>query len=271
MKSEIKSLNINLSPKERNFFLDRFFFCIVSFIILFITSVGHAQPTEQLYKSANEFYKSKQFDKALNNYKKIISQGYRNSEVYYNLGNCYYKLNAVGKSVLAFERALKLSPDDEDIQHNLILAQYKCVDKIQPIQQLAIIKLWYNFISFNTSNGWGIYSMIFVWLAILAFIISFFTGRNRLSTILTFLFLVSSFVFLSLAIYQKKTDQDSINAIVMVQSVNVKSAPDSNSNDIFLIHEGSKLYLLDKVSEWNKIRLEDGKVGWIESGNFEKI
>ena len=93
MKSEIKSLNINLSPKERNFFLDRFFFCIVSFIILFITSVGHAQPTEQLYKSANEFYKSKQFDKALNNYKKIISQGYRNSEVYYNLGNCYYKLN----------------------------------------------------------------------------------------------------------------------------------------------------------------------------------
>jgi len=271
---KLSSPTLNLSPKGRDFVLRRFYFSKVAPIIFFIScfaSITNAQSTEQLYKSANEFYKSNQFDKAVEEYEKIISLGYKNAEVYYNLGNCYYKLNAVGKAVLAFERALRLSPEDEDIQHNLILAQYKCADKIQPIQQLAIIKWWNKLISFNTSNGWGIYSLISVWLSILVFIISFFTGRNRISTILTFVFFVLSVVFLSLAFHQKNTEQNSINAIVIVKSVNVKSAPDSNSNDIFLIHEGSKLHLLDKVGEWNKIRLEDGKVGWMEGGNFEKI
>lgn len=234
-------------------------------------SFANAPATEQLYKSANQFYKSNQFDKAVGEYEKIISKGYKHAEVYYNLGNCYYKLNAVGKSVLAFERALKLSPKDEDIQHNLILAKSKCVDNIQPIQQLAIINWWNVFISFNNSNGWGIYSMIAIWISILVFVISFFIGRNRFSNSLTFLFMVLSFACLALAIRQKNVEQNSNDAVLMVSSLNVKSAPDADSNDLFLIHEGSKLHLLDKVGDWNKIRLDDGKVGWIENGNFERI
>ncbi|GDX51426.1 hypothetical protein LBMAG27_04730 [Bacteroidota bacterium] len=267
-------LTLNPSPKERDFVFRRFYFSKVAAIIFFISSyasIASAQSIEQLYKSANQYYKSNQFDKAIEEYEKIIFKGYKNAEVYYNLGNCYYKLNTVGKSVLAFERALKLSSKDEDIQHNLILAKSKCVDNIQPIQQLAIINCWNDFISFNTSNSWGIYSMIAIWISILVFVISFFIGRNRLTIILTFLFLVLSFVCLALAIRQKNVEQDSKDAVLMVTSVNVKSAPDADSNDLFLLHEGSKIHLLDKVGDWNKIRLDDGKVGWIEKGNFERI
>ena len=272
---KLNSPTLSLSPRGRDFILPKGLIGFVSSIIYFIAcnlfSIANAQSTDQLYKSANEFYKSNQFDKAVGEYEKIISQGYKNAEVFYNLGNCYYKLNAVGKSVLAYERALKLSPNDDDIQHNLILAQYNCVDKIQPIQQLAVINWWNNFISFNTSIGWGIYSMIAIWLSILVFTISFFIGRNRISNLLTFLFLVSSIIFLALAIHQKNMEQNSKDAVLMVSSVNVKSAPDADSNDLFLIHEGTKLHLLDKVGNWNKIRLDDGKVGWIENGNFERI
>ncbi len=280
---KLNSPTLNLSNKGRDLVLLIFCLCrvtrrglcaaiaLVSFILCNFISVANTQSTEQLYKSANQLYKSNQFGKADSLYEKIISQGYKSAEVYYNLGNCYYKLNAVGKSVLAFERALKLSPKDEDIQHNLMLAKSKCLDNIQPIQQLAIIDLWKNFISFNTSNGWGIYSMIAIWLSILAFAITFFIGRNSVSNLLTFLFLIASLLFLLLAINQKNSEQISKDAILMVTAMNIKSAPDSNSNDLFLIHEGTKLHLLDKVGDWIKIRLDDGKVGWIEKGNFEKI
>src|SRR4051812_30872548 len=115
--------------------------CLLLSVTAFSQSVG------ELYKSAGNLYKEKQFQQAADNYEKIISQGYKSPEVYYNLGNCYYKLNSTGKSILAYERALKLSPDDEDIIHNLKLAELKVSDRIQPIPQLSIITWWNNFIT----------------------------------------------------------------------------------------------------------------------------
>lgn len=237
----------------------------------FCVTVTHGQDALQLYHTANTFYKDNQYQQAAANYEKILSLGFKNSDVYYNLGNCYYKSDSIGKSILNYERALKYSPDDEDIIHNLRLARMKCVDRIQPVPQLAIINWWNNFTSFNNSNGWGYYSLGSIWLAIVIFAISFFTGKKKLLNWLLFFSALSSIIFLSLAYNQKSKEKNTYDAILMIPSLYVKSAPDKNSADLFIIHEGVKIHLLDPVGNWNKIRLADGKVGWIERGSFEKI
>jgi tetratricopeptide (TPR) repeat protein len=246
-------------------------FALIVVLTASICHGGFAQPATQLYNNANQLYKANQFQQAIDNYNKIIAQGYKSEEVYYDLGNCYYKLNNVGQSILFYERALKLSPKDEDAQHNLKLAKLKAVDKIQPVPQLAIFRWWAQFVSMETSTGWGIFSLASIWLAFLIFSMAIFVGGRRLANFIAFVVVLFSISFLLLAITQKNAEQRTDEAILMVPASFVKSAPDAGANDLFMIHEGVKLYILDEVGTWDKIKLEDGKVGWIEKTNFEKI
>jgi tetratricopeptide (TPR) repeat protein len=108
-------------------------------LLLCFSSCAFSQQAPELYKNAAQLYKASKFDTAAADYEKILSQGYRTAEVYYNLGNCYYKLNNLNKAIINYERALKLAPQDEDIQHNLAIANTKVVDKIQPVPTLAIL------------------------------------------------------------------------------------------------------------------------------------
>ena len=125
---------------------------IVTFLlVLGLTSNVFAQSTTQLYTSANSLYKNKQFEQATVAYEKILMQGYRTPEVYYNLGNSYFKLHNNGKAILNFERAQKLAPDDEDIAHNLKLAQLKTTDKLIPVPQLGIVTSWNSFLTSHSS------------------------------------------------------------------------------------------------------------------------
>ena len=100
-------------------------------LLLCACSAAFSQPASTLYKTAAQLYKANKFDSAAADYEKILSQGYRTAEVYYYLGNCYYKLNIINKAIINYERGLKLAPQDEDIQHNLAIANTKVVDKIQ--------------------------------------------------------------------------------------------------------------------------------------------
>jgi tetratricopeptide (TPR) repeat protein len=243
---------------------------VVAFI--FFANVSMAQSVDALYKSANQFYKTNQFDSAAGAYEKIIHSGYKTAEVYYNLGNCYYKLNNVSQSILNYERAVKLAPQDEDIQHNLKVANLKVVDKLIPVPQLGILLKWDSLVSSKSSRGWGTLALAFVWGSLLFFALYVFISNFRSATItLGILLLLVSFTFLSFAYKQNDKEQNPDTAILTATNTFVKSAPDNNGNDLFMLHEGIKLQLLDKVGEWHKIRLADGKVGWIERGSFEKI
>lgn len=249
--------------------------CITAVFIfaLFLGSHGaaYAQSAAELYNQATQSYKIKQFHEAAEGYEKLIAQGYKKPEVYYNLGNCYFKLDSLGKSLLNYERALKLSPKDEDVLYNLKLARSKVIDNIQPVPQLGIITWWNNFRSIYTSTSWGVSALVLVWIAILVFAVSLFTGRRRIFNIIAVSFLLLSFISLALGIRQQREEVRSNTAIIMVPSSYVKSAPDITASDLFMIHEGTRLEVLDQVGEWNKIRLEDGKVGWMEKDKFEKI
>lgn len=243
----------------------------VSLLLLVFCVLNAAESPDALYKQAATFYKANDFENAASQYEKILAAGYKTAEVYYNLGNCYYKLNNTGRAILNFERAIKLSPNDEDIQHNLKLAEQKAVDRIQPVPQLEIITQWKNFVSWQSAKGWKTFAAVSLWLAFLAFAAYIFTGLKRFTAFSGVLLLILSVAFISLGFKQSSNEQYSNEAIVMVKSVNVKSAPDSNGNDIFTVHEGLKLKILDRVGQWHKIRLADGKTGWLESTSFSRI
>lgn len=244
--------------------------CLCFVMLVCVTNIS-AQPATEIYKHANQLYKANQFDSAAASYEKILAQGYKTTEVYYNLGNCYYKLNNIGKSILCYERAANLAPKDEDIEHNLKLANTRAIDKIVPVPQLGVIQWWNNFIASNSSGGWGTYAMVLAWLALICFIAYLFTTLRTTSLVFGFIFIALSLSCMLFAFKQSSKEQDSNSAILMVANTSVKSAPDANGNDIFMLHEGVKFQVLDCVTDWCKIRLADGKVGWLEKNTFEKI
>ncbi|MFN8321220.1 MAG: tetratricopeptide repeat protein [Chitinophagales bacterium] len=251
-----------------------FFRIAIAFLGGWILGIGsslQAQSSSQLYSSANSLYKSNQFEEAAVNYEKILAQGFQTAEVYYNLGNCYYKLKNTGKAILYYERALKLAPNDEDVWHNLKHAQFRATDKLIPVPQLALVTAWNNFTTSQSSKAWGVWALVFIWFALVAFAVYLFVGVKRLMITLSFLMFFLSIAAVSLAFKQSQAEEHSEFAILLVNNLNVKSAPDMNGTDLFTIHEGIKFQILDQVGNWNKIRLADGKIGWIEKGMFEKI
>jgi tetratricopeptide (TPR) repeat protein len=244
----------------------------VAVLLLFCCQLLSANSNEAAwYKQAAVHYKANSFEQTALLYEKILTQGSKSPEVYYNLGNCYYKLNNLGRAILNYERALQQSPTDEDVLHNLKLAEQKTVDRIVPVPQLGIVTWWQSFVTLQTSSGWRIFGALTIWLSLAAFVACLFTRAKKVFATTGSLLLLCTLVFVLLSFKQSQHEQYSNEAIVLVSSVNVKSAPDSNGNDIFTVHEGLKLKILDKVGQWNKIRLADGKTGWLESTSFSRI
>lgn len=262
MKSGNKSLSLFLFPPP----------VVWMFLVfLLIAFLSESQTPGELYAAGNEMYKSNQFENATEDYEKLISLDYQKPEIYYNLGNSYFKQNKIGKSILSFERGLKLTPGDEDLLYNLAFARAKAVDHIQPVPQLSIISWWQNFLRTFTSNCWSMAAIIFIWLALVAISVSLFLRKSAILNSVSIIFFIFSVGLTAIAFHLKSKAENSNEAITMVSNVFVKSAPDANAGNLFMIHEGTKLMILDQIGEWNKIKLEDGKVGWLEKGNFETI
>ena len=264
MRIEIKKFgNVWCNRALKMLLLFAFTYCLLP--------IAHSQSPAELFKTANQQYKSNQFDQAALSYEKIISQGYKTPEIYYNLGNCYYKLNNLSKTIVNYERGLKLSPQDEDILHNLKIANARVVDKIVPVPQLGIIVRWNNLVSSKSSKGWGTLALVLIWLSLFFFALYIFIGLRNFTITTGCILLFLSVSSLGFALKQNEKEQNSDTAILTIANSYVKSAPDNGGNDLFMLHEGIKFQVLDRVGEWNKIRLTDGKVGWIEKGSFEKI
>lgn len=219
-----------------------------------------------LLMNANQFYKSQNYDNAITAYEEVLSQGYAGASVHYNLGNSYYRIGKIGLAILHYEKALKYAPNDDDIIHNLQLASMKTVDKVEAVPQFFLFGVWESVISIFTIDGWAIVAYVLFILLLLAFGLIFFLRsvsikRNVFFFSLPFLilFIFSVFIFLG----KLKIDKEIKYGIILENAVNVKAAPDENSSNIFVIHEGLKIKIEDKVDIWVKIRLIDGKVGWI--------
>jgi tetratricopeptide (TPR) repeat protein len=243
-------------------------------LILFLSTFSKADEALVQFEQANQLYRNGDFKNAALLYEKIIHNGYHNSELYYNLGNTYFKLDETGKAILYYERAKNIYPNDEDINFNLKIANLKVVDKIEVIPQLFFIEWWYSLIRWFSSDTWSIFTLTTIWLGII--LLSLFRISKSPFTRRAFFFsgiiiVVVAGFSLIFSIQQNKSEKSESMAIVFSPSVTVKSSPDEAGTDLFLLHEGVKVEMLDKVGNWFKIKLVDGKIGWLPSNAVEII
>ena len=240
-----------------------------SYILLYFilsSSVLFGNEINIVMQSANELYKNNQYQLAIDEYNKLVEQGYEGTSLYYNLGNAHYRLGKVGFAILYYEKALKFSPSDEDVKHNLALAKLNLVDKVDELPPFFIFNIWEGLLASFSVSGWTIIIYIIFILLLLAVIAYFFSRsvtQQRISFFTGIGILVLLFLSISLLAVKMNKEFNIKNGIIVETSVIVKSAPDNSSKDEFSIHEGLKVRLEDKVDDWVKISLSDGKVGWI--------
>ena len=249
-------------------------FALLFFAILMATPSIYGQNVSQKLDQANKFYQSKKYEDAIKNYEEILSNGFESEALYYNLGNAYFRTNQIGKSILNYERALVLSPNDTQTKHNLEIANKLQEDQIEAIEPFFLAKWWGGLRQIFSSTVWSIITLIFVWGAIAGFglwLLSTDRLRKKQGFLAGVIALVISILPLCLAFSQAKFEKDTGAAIVLVEEIDLRSAPDAESQKILSIHEGAKLELLDQISDWYKVRLGDGEQGWLPQSSFEKI
>jgi tetratricopeptide (TPR) repeat protein len=242
-------------------------FLLLSPIVLF------AQP-ETFMQQGNGFYQKQQYDEAIRSYDKVLNEGYESAELYYNLGNAYYREGKLGYAILNYEKALKLSPGDEDIQHNLALANSRTIDRLNTLPDFFIFQWWESFLALLTFSGW-IYLTYILYIILLGLLIFYFFTRRpdyqRIAFLsgIAVLFLLAFSVSISVIKYNREFNIK--NGIVVQQSATAKLSPDPDSKDAFVIHEGLKVRVEDKVDNYYRIRLKDGKLGWLPGDDLRMI
>lgn len=244
---------------------------IVLLITLVMSMVGLAQLSSVSYNywfdEGNIAYNEGDYEQAMTYYSQVVEAGYESAELYYNMGNTYYKLKQYPLSILYYEKALKLNPGDEDIHTNLEIANLAVVDKINVLPQSFIERWWNGIKSAFSADGWAwvsILSFFLLLLCLYAFLMARRTGLRKAGFfvgLLLILCLVLSVVF-AVDKYHDLKHQD--EAIVMTPTITVKSSPSDSSVDLFVLHEGAKVRIMETAKGWNKIKIADGSVGWLQ-------
>ena len=243
-------------------------------ILVFLTlgMPGFAQ--DSLLVKANKHYIAGEYDQAIKSYQEILNNNKESAEVYYNLGNALYKTGSYTQSILNYERARLLAPNDEDIQFNLDLANQHVVDAIDPLPQVFFVRWWNNITNKHSVDGWAKISVIAFILFLILSGLFFFTNKSlvkRISFWVGILTIVISIFSFNFAARHKKRMTEHNFAIITQPSVTVKSSPSESGTDLFLIHEGLKVEIKDRLGGWMEIRLSDGNQGWLPSNSIERI
>lgn len=226
------------------------------------------------FDQANQLYRGGEFQKAGAMYEQIVKNGYESPSLYYNLGNTYFKLRKIPAAILNYERAKRLAPHDEDISYNLRLSNLHVVDKVDVIPPLFFVEWWRSFLNLMSADGWSVLVIGALWCMVVSagvFLISRSMLIRRVTLPLAFCFLTAALLSLVAMMQRSRIEESEMEAIVFSPSVSAKSAPDAQSTDLFVLHEGVKAELTDSVAGWKKIRLADGKVGWIPAEAVQPI
>lgn len=244
-------------------------------ILLLITLLVQFQTKANItFNKANTYYQKGDYQNAIANYEILIKEGFHSSTLYYNLGSAYYKSNNTAAAILNLEKAHKLAPGDEDINFNLKMANLKVVDKITPLPDLFYKRWWKSLAAGKTAASWSAYSITLFWLFVLTvalFIISFNPFHKRLAFFGALILLTFSSITFALASQQHTIEQTTNTGIVFSPSLYVKSSPNERGVDLFILHEGAKVYLLDTIGSWSRIRIANGSEGWVQTINLQLI
>lgn len=237
--------------------------------------IGFVFTAEAVTKAdADSSYAAGRYQEAIKGYETLLKQG-ASADLYYNLGNAYYRSEDITRAVLNYERAFQLSPGDKDIRHNLQMARSKTIDKITPETEFFFITWIRAFVNVMSVDDWARTALLSLALAVVLALVYLFSNVIWLRKLgffgggLLFLFFVMSNVF---AYLQRQQQEHHRGAIIMSSAVNVKSTPVSNGTDLFILHEGTRVEIIDdQMQQWRQVRVADGKEGWVESKQIEAI
>jgi tetratricopeptide (TPR) repeat protein len=246
-------------------------FCLSFFLL----QVGlFAQDVNSFFVQGNKLYKQEKFTEALVEYHKIETENKFSTELYFNLANTYYKLNKVAPSVYYYEKAKKLAPNNKDILNNLNFANQMALDNIEPLPLTVLQRLDKNSIQKLHYNTWAYLAVGLLFLFSVLFLIYRFSDKTTNKRLLFITSILSLIIGLLSVVFAFHTYQVQINkkeAIVFSAELSVKKAPTLTGEEIFKIHEGTKVNVLKTQDSWTYIKLIDGQTGWIITSAIKKI
>ena len=247
------------------------------YILLFLLAFQFVlanEPVDAVFKKANDAYNKENYEEALIGFEKIAKDGNVSADLYFNIGNCYYKLGKIAPSIYNYEKALLLNPDDEAIQTNLSFAQKTAIDDIKTLPEVGFKKMVKEFTSTFHYDTWAWIAVFIAFLSLLSFLGYYFGNTvflKRTFFSLFLLFLVGIGVTVFSAFLQKKFDANYNPAIVFAESTTLKAEPKNSSEDVVTLHEGTKVFVLEELGNWKQVELTDKTKAWIDKEAIKEV
>jgi len=246
---------------------------ILFYILCLTFSISALAQNNLVFVEANEAYNKGDYNKAVGLYEKIIKSGSHSANLYFNLGNSYYKLQKIGPSIYNYEKALSLDPKNEDIQVNYGYAKQTRLDDIQALPKGFLKRFYQNFVELNI-DFWAWLSIVAVFMFVIGFALFYKShdpNQRKLYFGLWSLSLILALFSLIFAYATKNHQQNANYAIIYTPEVRIQSEPNLRSEQLFKLHEGTKVQILEVVDSWKKIQLADGKIGWIPGKDIKGL
>ena len=252
---------------------------VLAILLLLTLPLSQARAAESypdsLWKAGVAAYTEGNFASALQDWEDVRATGLMSKELYYNLGNAYFKTGEMAQSILWYERALKLDPSDADIRHNLEYARSLTQDRIEEVPEIFFEQWGHAMCYLLPSNTWAVLCLVFLAAAVamaLLFLLGSTAGRRRVGFFVGIACLLLAFLSWDFAQWQRQEALAQDRAIVMRPVSSVKSSPSAESaKDLFILHEGTRVKILDNVGSYTNIELGDGRQGWLPTGDIEVI
>jgi tetratricopeptide (TPR) repeat protein len=242
------------------------------YIFLLVSQVFFAQNG---FEKGNDLYQKGNYDQAVVAYENVLQLDKKHSsELYFNLANAYYKLNKVAPSIYNYEKALVLKPNDAEIQNNLKFANKRTIDEVKEVPKVGFAKVLRDFTAIYHYNTWAWISVGLAMLFLVSFVGYYFSVISVFKRIFffgMFVFIIFILTSVAAAFFEKSHFDNEKPAIVFVETAEVRSEPQKNSIPIFVLHEGTKVYVLQTVANWKKVQLTDDTEGWIDSSAIKEV
>lgn len=232
------------------------------------------EQTEEQWGRANTLYTAGDYNGAVAAYDSIVNEGLVSTRLFYNLANAYFKAGKLGEAILYYNKAAKLDPNDEDVAYNMAYAQSFVKDKIESVPTSGVARVTAAVGDVMSPDGWGVVSLVMLGLALLCaslYLLLVRRSARKASFVCAVVFVVLTLVSVAYGAAERRALLSDGEAIVLSSAAAVKSSPERSSKDIFILHEGTKVEVLDEFGSWREIRIADGNKGWIQSSAIEVI
>lgn len=229
---------------------------------------------EQSWNMANEAYQGADYSRAESLYRTILDSGQHSAKLYFNLANALFKQEKLGEAILYYNKALRLAPADEDVRHNLEYAENSTKDSIEEIPEFFLFAWIRSVRSLMSCDGWTIFSLVILAVGLVAALFYLLAQRIYTRKVGFYIMSLAAVLFIVATLfanYERNALMDHNEAIIMSSAVSVKSSPDRAATELFVLHEGTKLTIGERMKDWVEVRIADGRKGWIETSRIAEI